>query len=86
MQPYLWGLPVDVDEQGAEPADKSLEHGPDHLALCLAAGVLEKFGIGHHGREQLVDHFAGQRADGRDFVTHGRPPGRAFPSGAAGQE
>ena len=76
MQPYLRSLSVDVDEQGAEPAVEGFEHGPDHFAFRLAAGVLEKFGIGHHGREQLVDYFTGQRTDGGDFVTHGRPPGR----------
>ena len=64
VQPYLRSLPVDIDEQGAESAVESFEHGPDHFAFRLAAGVLDELGIGHHGREQLVDHFTGQRADG----------------------
>ena len=54
---------MDVDEQGAEPAVKSFEHGPDHFAFCLAARVLEKLGIGHHEREQFVDYFTGQRSE-----------------------
>ena len=65
MQPYLRSLPVDVDKQGAEPAGKGFEHDTDHFAFRLAAGVFDELGIGHHGSEQLVDHFTGQRTDGR---------------------